>query len=118
VNKPNLVIKKSYLMFSGWNCSTWLTALSLHDEKDLVEDNLLLLSYSGRVQHAIMEMMQTYNQILHTMSEEKKEELFGRIIAANEENLWVIGLVHDQADYYVLGKILLDQCNDGPGYYK
>jgi peptide/nickel transport system substrate-binding protein len=52
----------------------------------------------------IKELMETYNQILQTMSDEKKKELFGKIIAANEENLWVIGLVHDPPDYYVVAK--------------
>ncbi len=52
----------------------------------------------------IKELMETYNQILHTMSDEKKRELFGKIIAANEKNLWVIGLVHDPPDYYVVAK--------------
>ncbi len=47
--------------------------------------------------------METYNQILQTMSDEKKKELFGKIIAANEKNLWVIGLVQDP-DYYVVAK--------------
>ena len=52
----------------------------------------------------IKEMMDTYNQILHTTSEEKKKELFQKIMAANEKNLWVIGLVHDPPDYYVVAK--------------
>jgi peptide/nickel transport system substrate-binding protein len=52
----------------------------------------------------IKEMMDTYNQILHTTSEEKKKELFQKIMAANEKNLWVIGLVHDPPDYYVAAK--------------
>lgn len=52
----------------------------------------------------IKEMMETYSQILSTVSEEKKKELFSKIIAANEENLWVVGLVHDPPDYYVVAK--------------
>lgn len=52
----------------------------------------------------IKELMETYNQILHTMSHEKKRELFGKIVAANEKNLWVIGLVQDPPDYYVVAK--------------
>jgi peptide/nickel transport system substrate-binding protein len=52
----------------------------------------------------IKDMMETYNQILHTISEDKRKELFGKIIAANEKNLWVIGLVHDPPDYYVVSK--------------
>jgi ABC-type transport system substrate-binding protein len=51
---------------------------------------------------AIKELMDTYSQILTTVTEEKKKELFGKIIAANEKNLWVIGLVHDPPDYYVV----------------
>jgi ABC-type transport system substrate-binding protein len=52
----------------------------------------------------IKETMETYSQILSSVSEEKKKELFGKIMAANEENLWVIGLVHDPPDYYVVAK--------------
>ena len=52
----------------------------------------------------IKDVMETYNQILHTISEDKRKELFGKIIAANEKNLWVIGLVHDPPDYYVVAK--------------
>jgi peptide/nickel transport system substrate-binding protein len=52
----------------------------------------------------IKEMMNTYNQIVGTVSEEKKRELFGKILKANEENLWVIGLVHDPPDFYVVSK--------------
>ncbi len=52
----------------------------------------------------IKELMDIYNQILKTVPEEKKKELFGKIIAANKKNLWVIGLVHDPPDYYVVAK--------------
>ncbi len=52
----------------------------------------------------IKEIMETYNQILRTTAEEKKKELFGKIISANEKNLWVIGLVQDPPDYYVVAK--------------
>jgi peptide/nickel transport system substrate-binding protein len=52
----------------------------------------------------IKELMDIYSQILFTVDDEKKKELFGRIIKANEENLWVIGLVHDPPDYYVATK--------------
>lgn len=54
----------------------------------------------------IKEQMETYNKIVFTVSEEKKKELFGKIISANKENLWVIGLVHDPPDYYVVAKNL------------
>ncbi|AFM28207.1 ABC transporter substrate-binding protein [Desulfomonile tiedjei] len=56
----------------------------------------------------IKNMMETYNQILRTVSEEKKKELFKSILAANEKNLWVIGLVHDPPDYYVVTKNMLN----------
>jgi peptide/nickel transport system substrate-binding protein len=50
----------------------------------------------------IREMMETYDAILRTVSDEKKKELFDKILAGNERNLWVIGLVHDPPDYYVV----------------
>ena len=53
-------------------------------------------------------LMETYNQILSTVSDEKKKELFGKIIAANEENLWVIGLVYSPPDYYVVAKNMIN----------
>ncbi|MGB6064485.1 MAG: ABC transporter substrate-binding protein [Desulfomonilaceae bacterium] len=52
----------------------------------------------------IKEMMETYNQILQKVSPEKKKELFGKIISQDEKNLWVVGLVHDPPDYYVVAK--------------
>lgn len=52
----------------------------------------------------LKDVMETYNQILRTVSEDKKKELFAKIIAANEKNLWVVGLVHDPPDYYVVAK--------------
>lgn len=56
----------------------------------------------------IKNMMETYKQILRTVSEEKKKELFKSILAANEKNLWVIGLVHDPPDFYVVAKNMLN----------
>jgi len=50
----------------------------------------------------IKALMDTYDKILSTVSDDKKKELFARIIKANEENLWVIGLVHDPPDFYVV----------------
>jgi peptide/nickel transport system substrate-binding protein len=50
------------------------------------------------------ELMELYNQILTTTSDEKRKELFAKIIEADEKNLWVIGLVHDPPDYYVAAK--------------
>lgn len=52
----------------------------------------------------LKEVMDTYNQILRAVSPDKRRELFAKIIAANEKNLWVIGLVHDPPDYYVVAK--------------
>jgi peptide/nickel transport system substrate-binding protein len=52
----------------------------------------------------IKELMDTYQQILTAVSDEKKKELFKKILDANEKNLWVIGLVHDPDDYYVVAK--------------
>ncbi|MGO9122009.1 MAG: ABC transporter substrate-binding protein [Desulfomonilaceae bacterium] len=49
----------------------------------------------------IRELMEIYDGLLTCVSQEKTKELFGKIIAANERNLWVIGLVHDPPDYYV-----------------
>ena len=53
-------------------------------------------------------LMETYNRILRTVSSEKQKELFQRIIQANEENLWVIGIVHDPPDYYVVSKKMIN----------
>lgn len=52
----------------------------------------------------IKDLMDTYNSILKTVSVSKQQELFSHIIRANQENLWVIGLVHDPPDYYVVAK--------------
>ncbi|HMK35278.1 MAG TPA: ABC transporter substrate-binding protein [Desulfomonilaceae bacterium] len=52
----------------------------------------------------IKQLMETYQQILTTVSPDKKKELFKKIIDANEQNLWVIGLVHDPDDFYVVAK--------------
>jgi peptide/nickel transport system substrate-binding protein len=49
-------------------------------------------------------LMEIYGRILTTVSEEKRKELFGEIMKANEKNLWVIGLVHDPPDFYVVAK--------------
>ncbi len=56
----------------------------------------------------IREVMGTYNQILQTVSDEKKKELFASIIAANEKNLWVIGLVYPPPDYYVVAPTMFN----------
>jgi peptide/nickel transport system substrate-binding protein len=52
----------------------------------------------------IQELMETYREILATVSEDKKKELFREILNANEQNLWVIGLVHEPDDYYVVAR--------------
>jgi peptide/nickel transport system substrate-binding protein len=52
----------------------------------------------------VKELMETYQRILTTVSPEKKRELFKKIIDANEKHLWVIGLIHDPPDYYVVAK--------------
>ncbi|MEW6349890.1 MAG: ABC transporter substrate-binding protein [Thermodesulfobacteriota bacterium] len=52
----------------------------------------------------IKEMMETYRQVVATVSPEKQKELFAKIIRANEENLWVIGLVYGPEDFYVVAK--------------
>jgi peptide/nickel transport system substrate-binding protein len=52
----------------------------------------------------IKELMDTYDEILRSVSPERQKELFAKIIAANEKNLWVIGLVQDPPDYYVVSK--------------
>ncbi len=50
----------------------------------------------------IKSLMEIYNKILRTVSTEEKKKLFSEIISANEANLWVIGLVHNPPDYYVV----------------
>jgi peptide/nickel transport system substrate-binding protein len=56
----------------------------------------------------IKDLMDGYGEILQTVSKEKQKELFGKIMKANEENLWVIGLVHDPPDYYVVAKNMVN----------
>ncbi|MDR3603359.1 MAG: ABC transporter substrate-binding protein [Syntrophaceae bacterium] len=52
----------------------------------------------------INDQMKTYSDILKTVSSEKQRELFKKIIESDEKNLWVIGLVQDPPDYYVVSK--------------
>ncbi len=52
----------------------------------------------------IVEQMRTYDSILRTVSKERQKELFKKIIDLDEKNLWVIGLVQDPPDYYVVSK--------------
>lgn len=57
---------------------------------------------SGQEPPSILkDLMETYNKILQTVDNAKKQEMFAKIIKANEENLWVIGLAHDPPDFYV-----------------
>lgn len=57
---------------------------------------------------ALKELMETYSRILKTVDNSKKQELFSKIIKANEENLWVVGLVHDPPDFYVVAPNMLN----------
>ncbi|MFA6224478.1 MAG: ABC transporter substrate-binding protein [Desulfomonilaceae bacterium] len=50
----------------------------------------------------IKKMMETFDKIVHTAENQKKKELFDQILAANEENLYVIGMVYQPPDYYVV----------------
>ncbi len=52
----------------------------------------------------IQDMMKTYNEILMSVGSDKRKELFAKILALNEKSLYVIGLVHDPPDYYVVSK--------------
>lgn len=52
----------------------------------------------------IKELMEIYDEILRTVSTDRQKELFQKIIDVNEKNLWVIGLVQDPPDYYVVSK--------------
>lgn len=56
----------------------------------------------------IKELMNIYSQILTTTDDAQKKVLFEKIIQANEKNLWVIGLVHDPPDYYVVAKNMIN----------
>jgi peptide/nickel transport system substrate-binding protein len=50
----------------------------------------------------IKKMMETFDKIVHTAENQKKKELFDEILSANEENLYVIGMVYQPPDYYVV----------------
>ena len=50
----------------------------------------------------IKTMMETFDKIVHTPDDQKKIELFNKILAINEENLYVIGMVYQPPDYYVV----------------
>ena len=50
----------------------------------------------------IKNMMETFDKIVHTPDDQEKIVLFNKILAVNEENLYVIGLVYQPPDYYVV----------------
>ncbi|MGC8603106.1 MAG: ABC transporter substrate-binding protein [Desulfomonilaceae bacterium] len=50
----------------------------------------------------LLEMMNDFDKIVRTVNKEKQKEFFDRILAANQENLYVIGLVYQPPDYYVV----------------
>jgi peptide/nickel transport system substrate-binding protein len=50
----------------------------------------------------IKEVMALYDQILVTADHDRQRELFAKILEANERNLWVIGLVSQPPDFYVV----------------
>jgi len=52
----------------------------------------------------IKALMRIFDEITVAASQEKQKELFAEIIKANEQNLWVVGLVHQPVDYYVVAK--------------
>lgn len=56
----------------------------------------------------IKKVMDLYNEILTTVSSGKKKELFAKIMAADKDNLWVIGLVHPPADFYVVAPTMIN----------
>ena len=64
--------------------------------------------YQSRGKHGneppdqIKKMMHDFDRIVHTVDKEKQKELFSHILAANEENLYVIGLVYQPPDFYVV----------------
>jgi peptide/nickel transport system substrate-binding protein len=56
----------------------------------------------------IKDMMSAYDKIIHTVSDAEKKALFNKILAENEKNLWVIGLVHDPPDFYVVSPKMIN----------
>ncbi len=52
----------------------------------------------------IKTQMETYREILSATSNDKRKDLFKKILHADEENLWVIGLVHYPDDFYVVAR--------------
>lgn len=56
----------------------------------------------------IKDMMSAYDKIIHTVADADKKALFNKILAENEKNLWVIGLVHDPPDFYVVSPKMIN----------
>ncbi len=50
----------------------------------------------------IKNQMNLYDQIISSPTQEKKKSLFSKIIQANRDNLWVIGLIYQPPDFYVV----------------
>lgn len=50
----------------------------------------------------IKTQMDIFDEIISSPSDDQKKKLFSKIIRANHENLWVIGLIYQPADYYVV----------------
>lgn len=50
----------------------------------------------------IKNQMTIFDEIVCSPTHERKKELFSQIIRANQENLWVIGLIYQPPDYYVV----------------
>ena len=50
----------------------------------------------------IKAQMDIFDEIISSPSDDSKKKLFSRIIRANHENLWVIGLIYQPPDYYVV----------------
>lgn len=50
----------------------------------------------------IKAMMENFDRIVRTVDDQEKIVIFNKILAANQENLYVIGLVYQPPDYYVV----------------
>ncbi len=54
----------------------------------------------------IRTQMNIFDEIVSSPTHERKKELFSKIIRANQENLWVIGLIYQPPDYYVVSNTM------------
>jgi peptide/nickel transport system substrate-binding protein len=54
----------------------------------------------------IRTQMNIFDEIVSSPTHERKKELFSQIIRANQENLWVIGLIYQPPDYYVVSNTM------------